>query len=63
MKKSNNSTHTQKQLDIATKCVYALVQEMFDAELLDIEHIATEYRFNKEERAFLSEIVDELYAE
>ena len=51
------------ELNIATKCIYALVQEMFDAGILDIEHITTEYDFNKEETAFLNDIVDDLYSD
>lgn len=50
-----------KQLDIATKCLYALIQELFDNGLLDIEHITMEYAFNDEESEYLNEIIDELY--
>ena len=50
-----------KQLDIATKCLNALIQELFDNGLLDIEHITMEYAFNDEESEYLNEIIDELY--
>lgn len=63
MKKTNQSTLIKKQLAIATKCVYALIQELFDAGFLDVKHITTEYNFNKNERKFLNEIVNELYSE
>lgn len=51
------------EANIATKCLYALIQEMFDAGILDIEHITKEYRLGIEETKLLNDIINELYSE
>lgn len=51
------------EANIAKKCLYALIQEMFDAGILDIEYITKEYKLDAEESKLLNDIVNELYSE